>query len=97
MRILDLFMLLTSKTMVFLGFRVKHCLCKSTILRHGYCGPVASRVMVIRRYLVSRGRAHTPQVVVAPSEASAGLRPPPDPRAAARAGSQVPARQGSEK
>ena len=43
-----------------------------------------------------RGRAHTPQVVVAPSEASAGLRPPPNPREAARAGSLVPARQGSQ-
>ena len=35
---LDFFMFLPSKTMVFLGFPVKHCLCKSTILRHGYRG-----------------------------------------------------------
>ena len=62
----------------------------------GSCGPVASLGMVIRRYLVPRGRAHTPQVVVASSEASAGLRPPPNPREAARAGSLVPARQGSQ-
>ena len=40
MIILDFFMVLPSKTMDFLGFSVKHCLCKSTILRHGYRGAV---------------------------------------------------------
>ena len=59
----------------------------------GSCGPVASLGMVIRRYLVPHDRAHPPQVVVAPSEARGCLRPPPDPRAAARAGSLVPAPQ----
>ena len=32
----------------------------------GSCGPVASLGMLIRRYLVPRGRGHTPQVVVEP-------------------------------
>jgi hypothetical protein len=31
-------MVLHSKTMIFLRFPVKHCLCKSTILRHSYRG-----------------------------------------------------------
>ena len=32
----------------------------------GSCGPVASLGLLIHRYLVPRGRGHTPQVVVEP-------------------------------
>ena len=57
----------------------------------GSCGSVASLGIVIRRYLVPRGRTHTPQVVVAPSDGSAGLRRPAKPRGATRTGCPVPA------
>ena len=63
----------------------------------GSCGPVASLGMVIRRYLVPRGRGHTPQVVVGPLDAAdvikgvidQGLRP-------RRALSEADRREGPE-